>query len=195
MELALESTSHLRGAWGLAPLPSAAVKGSVGPAVSLAAPCLSCDPGKPGGPPAEGSSAVHLPLLLGSLSCTCWLGAPPPAGLPPLPPTSCKGTRREVAPQIPGGQLAVGQQQVSLSAGAGPWGGPGTSLRPPRPDLGRVDARVPVGNARGEQLGMVPCGGEQGSPALQLQWVSWGLPGDILGLWHPVFSPPPYYQR
>lgn len=99
--------------------------------------------------------------------------------------------------QIPVGQLEGGRRagkpqhrQLYLGGQACQLGGPGRSLCPPAPDLGRACARSQWGAPEGEQLGRVPCGEEQGSLAPQLCWESWGLSGDTLGPWNPSPSPP-----
>lgn len=84
--------------------------------------------------------------------------------------------------QIPVGQLEGGRRagkpqhrQLYLGGQVCQLGGPGRSLCPPAPDLGRACARSQWGAPGGEQLGRVPCGEEQGSLAPQLCWESWGF--------------------
>lgn len=73
-------------------------------------------PGKQGHvSPAEGGSAVHLPLLLGSLSCNCKSGTPPPIELPPLPPTSTHFPRGKRLLRSQQDSWQAGSSQVSLS--------------------------------------------------------------------------------
>lgn len=85
-----------------------------------------------------------------------------------------------MAAQIPVGQLAAGQQ-AGKPQRRGLARGEVLAHPSAHPDLTWAEW-MPGSQWEmpgGEQLGMVPCGVEQGNPAPQLQWVSWGLPGDI----------------
>lgn len=97
----------------MGPLPQVELKAFP---LALDALCLLCSPWEAGLElPLEGGSAVHLPLLLGSL-LHLQAGSP----CPPLQnflhslPLPEKGTRREVATHTPVGQLASRQQAGKL---------------------------------------------------------------------------------